>query len=318
MEAAMAEPKTSFHDFEHQGWSAQDTTIGYHDHLSPVTRQVIGPLLDAAKVGRGARVLDVATGAGYAAAAAAERSAVAIGVDFSATQLTLARQHYPDIEFREGDAGTLLFPDAIFDAVISNFGIPHFPDPDAFLSEAFRVLRSGGRVAFSAWAPPQESVGFGIIYRAIQAHGRTDVDLPPGPDFFLFGNPIQCERSLHAAGFQSVRSTKVPQIWRLSSPDHLLEAYMKGTVRAAALLRAQTPEALGAIREEVRKAVGAYARDGAVELMMLSIVAAAEKPRTLCAKSVSTYNSDKRSWNGPDITFMVSNRGLSNRSGIRR
>jgi len=53
---------------------------------------------------------------------------------------------------------------------------------------------------------------------------------------------------------------------------------MTGTVRAAALLRAQTPEALASIRDAIRKAVGAYARDGAFELMMPAVVVAAERP----------------------------------------
>jgi SAM-dependent methyltransferase len=274
----MAEPGTSFRDFEHQGWSAEDVAAGYHDYLSPVTTQAIGSLLDAARVGRGTRVVDVATGAGYAAAVAAERGAMAIGVDFSATQLTLARRQYPAIDFREGDAGVLPFPDGSFDAVISNFGMPHFPDPDVFLREALRVLRSGGRIAFSVWASPQEAVGFGIIYGAVQAHGRMDVPLPPGPNFFLFSDPAQCERSLHMAGFRSATVAKVPQVWRVASPDVPFEAIMKGTVRAAALLRAQTPKALASIRDAVRKATGAYARNGALELMMPAVVAAAERP----------------------------------------
>jgi len=53
---------------------------------------------------------------------------------------------------------------------------------------------------------------------------------------------------------------------------------MRGTVRVAALLRAQTPEALAAIRDAVRKAASAYARDGAIELMMPAVIAAAERP----------------------------------------
>ena len=46
----MTEPKTSFRDFEHQGWSMQDVTVAYHDYLSPVTTQAIAALLNAAEV----------------------------------------------------------------------------------------------------------------------------------------------------------------------------------------------------------------------------------------------------------------------------
>src|SRR3954451_16198996 len=107
----MTQPDTSFRDFEHQGWSAQEVAAGYHDYLSPVTTQAIRALLDAARVGRGMQVVDVATGAGYAAAAAAKGVAVGIGVSSSATQLGLAQRHNPAIGFREGDASALPFPD---------------------------------------------------------------------------------------------------------------------------------------------------------------------------------------------------------------
>jgi ubiquinone/menaquinone biosynthesis C-methylase UbiE len=233
----MVGPASSFRDFEHQGWSTEAIATAYHDRLSPLMTQAIEALLVATGVTPGAWVADVATGAGYAAAAALARGAEVVGIDFSSTQIALARQLYPDIEFREGDAGALPLPDDSFDAVISNFGMPHFPDPDAFLREAFRVLRSSGRVAFSAWASSQECIGF-----------------------------------------RSVTVTKIPQVWRVTAPDEPFEAILNGTVRAAALLRAQAPDALAAIRDAVRQAVTAYAHGGAFELPMPAVMAAAEKP----------------------------------------
>lgn len=63
----MTEPTASFRDFEHQGWQTDSTAAGYHKHFSSVTTQAIELLLDAARIRAGMRVLDVATGAGYAA-----------------------------------------------------------------------------------------------------------------------------------------------------------------------------------------------------------------------------------------------------------
>ena len=100
----MAEPidPEAFREFEYAGW--QEFARGYHDNFAKLTTQVIGPLLDAVNVVEGVCVLDIATGAGYVAAAAAERGAAVIGVDFSGIQVAMAREQYPGIEFQEGDA----------------------------------------------------------------------------------------------------------------------------------------------------------------------------------------------------------------------
>ena len=273
----MVERVTSFRDFEHQGWSSEDVALGYHDYLSPITTQAIGALLDAAGVRQGTRVVDIATGAGYAAAAAAERGAEVIGIDFSATQVALARQRYPSLEFREGDAGSLPFPDRTL-TPWSAISACHMSLTRTPSSARHSGCFGGGRSPSASGHRQKSQSGLGIIYGAVQSHGRMDVPLPPGPSFFLFSDPGQCERSLHAAGFQAATVSKVPQVWRMASPDVPFEAIMKGTVRAAALLRAQTPEALAVICDAARRAASSYERGGAIELMMPAVVAAAEKP----------------------------------------
>jgi ubiquinone/menaquinone biosynthesis C-methylase UbiE len=274
---AMTEPTPgSFRDFKLQGWQTAGIAAGYDQHFSMLTNQAIEPLLDAAGVRAGMRVLDVATGAGAMANVAATRGASVVGIDFAATQLGIARQRYPSVEFREADAETLPFAGGRFDAVVMNVGILHFPNPDAAVREAFRVLRSGGRFTFTAWAPAEETVGFGIVLSAAKAHGDLTVSLPAGPNFFLFSEPDKCRRSLLEAGFASPTVTRIPQVWRLTTADALCDAIWQGTVRTAAILRAQRPEE--AIRAAIRSGATAYERHGTIELPMPMLLAAAQKP----------------------------------------
>ncbi len=266
----------AFHAFERAGW--ESIPRAYQDAFGTLTTQAIEPLLDAARVGPGVRVLDVATGPGYVAAAAAGRGAAVVGVDFSAAMLAEARRHSPTVDFREGDAEAFSFPDGSFDAVVMNFGLLHLGRPDQALAEAHRVLRPGGRLGFTVWAKPEEAIAFGIVLRAIERHGRLDVPLPPGPPFFRFSDPAESRRVLGELGFQSPDVVTIPQVWRLASPDALFLVMRDGTVRTAGLLRAQTPEAQEAIRADVREAVRAYARAGTVELPMPAVLTSAARP----------------------------------------
>jgi ubiquinone/menaquinone biosynthesis C-methylase UbiE len=245
----------SFRRFEHQGW--QEIATRYHDGFAAVTTQSTIPLLEAARVTKGTRVLDVATGPGYVAATAAALGAAATGVDFSSEMVGEARSRYPSVDFREGDAEALSFADASFDAVVMNFGMLHLARPEQAMSEARRVLRPGGRFAFTVWDTPDRAVGFGIVIRAIQKYGDLDVPIPPGPPFFRFSEPEEARKALTAAGFSDVSVIHVPQIWRLPSVDSLFDVMYNGSVRNAALLRAQTPAVIEKIREEIRREVEA-------------------------------------------------------------
>ena len=274
--AAATGESSAFHAFERAGW--ESIPQAYQDAFGTLTTQAVGPLLDAARVGPGVRVLDVATGPGYVAGAAARRGAGVVGVDFSAAMLAEARRQHPSIEFQPGNAEALPFPDTTFDAVVMSFGLLHLGRPDQALAEAHRVLRPGGRIGFTVWARPEEAVAFGIVLRAVERHGRLDVPLPPGPPFFRFSDPAEASRVLVGLGFKAPEITVVPQVWRLASGDALFEVMRDGTVRTAGILRAQTPEAQHAIRAEIREAVLLYRRGDGIELPMPAVLSSAVKP----------------------------------------
>ena len=270
---ADAEAYAAFEAFERQGW--EQVALPYHDTFALLTAQSVEPLLDAVQTGPGTRLLDVACGPGAAAAAAARRGARPIGIDFAETMVAQAARLHPDIPFRAGDAEALPFEAGAFDAVVVNFGMLHFARPDRALAEAQRVLRPGGLLAFTVWAPPERCPGFAIVLAAVETHGRMDVGLPEGPPFFRFADHDESRRALVAAGFTRAEVRDLPLAWRLPTPDAVLDTFLEGAVRTRGLLRAQTPAALAAIRQAVRVGAERYARAGVVELPMPAVLSSA-------------------------------------------
>ena len=264
-----------FRGFELAGW--QEIPVGYHDAFGPLTAQAIEPLLDAVRLKKAMSFLDIACGPGYVAAAAARRGATVLGIDFSAPMIAHARRLQPGVEFREGDAEALPCGNGLFDAAAMNFGILHLGQPEKAILEAYRVLRTGGRFAFSAWAKPEETIGFGIVLRAVELHGEPRVELPQGPPFFRYSDPEECQRGLIVAGFESHNVTKVQQIWRLPAGDGLFNAMKDSTVRTAGLLRAQKTTVLEKIRNEIRQSLDPYTKGDVVELPMPAWVASGVK-----------------------------------------
>jgi ubiquinone/menaquinone biosynthesis C-methylase UbiE len=133
-------------------------------------------LCETADIQAGWRVLDVATGSGNAAIAAARRGCEVVGVDFVPALLERGRvraeAEHLDVVFRDGDAEDLPFPDASFDAVISIYGVMFAPDHPKAASELVRVCRPGGRIALASWTP------HGFIGDTFRVFSRY---LPPAP-----------------------------------------------------------------------------------------------------------------------------------------
>ena len=114
-------------------------------------------LVKFAQVRAGQSVLDVACGTGVAAVTAARAGAHVKGLDLAPALLEVARRNASvagvEIDFTEGDAEALPYPDASFDVVLSQFGHMFAPRPALALAEMLRVLKPGGTIAFSTWPP---------------------------------------------------------------------------------------------------------------------------------------------------------------------
>jgi SAM-dependent methyltransferase len=247
------QPFESFADFEFAGW---ERAAGRYDSTwAGLTGLFIEPLLRAAGVSRQMRVLDVACGPGYVARRVGRLGARVTGLDFSPAMVQQARTYNPELEFRVGDAQALPFPEDSFDVVTMSFGRHHLSEPERALVEAARVLREGGRYAFTMWAPPEESPGELLVESAIRAHANLDVPLPVGPDRYGLGTLEEIRTTLERSGFraESVEVTKIRAEWHVPSPDFLFEAERDVGVRTPGLLAAQTPEVLEAIRRDLAR-----------------------------------------------------------------
>src|SRR5437763_1228547 len=116
------------------------------------------------------------------------------------------------------------------------------------------------------------------VLRAIEAHGTLDVGLPAGPPFFLFSDPEESRRRLQEAGFVQIEIRQLPLLWRVASPNVVVDALSRGGVRTAAVLGAQTPDALDRIRRATGAALAQYARGEIFAIPMPAVLASAAKP----------------------------------------
>jgi len=261
-------------DFEKAGWS--EIAASYGEFADRIMPQAISALLDAARITGGQTVVDVGTGPGYAAGAAAERGAEAIGIDMAPGMIAVAKENYPAVDFRDGSAEDLPVEANSADAVISNFGYLHFGDPDKAIAESARVLKSGGRLAFTIWSTPDRMQYMGCVTGAVMQHGDMNVDVPVAPNPFRFCDPEEAEKSLQAAGFKEVDVGEVLISGRYSA-DELFKSLCQTAVRSKALLQAQDAPTQEKIRNAIAENGEALMKDGLVELNMPAVLVSAMK-----------------------------------------
>lgn len=203
-------------------------------------------LCETADLQAGWRVLDVATGSGNAALAAARRGCDAVGVDYVPALLDRGRiraaAEHLSATFVEGDAEALPFPANSFDAVTSIYGVMFAPHHQSAAAELVRVCRPGGRIALACWTPD------GFIGETFRLFSRY---LPPVPGLqppVRWGDEAY-QRELFGDSAASVTSYPRKAIFRFRSAEENVDffrTYYGPTLRAFEALPGDQQAALNA------------------------------------------------------------------------
>lgn len=244
---------SSFEKMERDGWGNPAIAKGYADGFEMATRLVAQKLADAVLAGSGTRVLDLCTGHGVVASELVARGSAVTGLDFSEPMIALARSAVRDARFVQGDAMQMDFVDESFDAVTIGFGVPHFPDPERGLGEAARVLKPGGRIAFSIWRGNGSNGSFGWLFDAVGRLADPSITLPQGPDAHMLVDIDIARPIVENAGFVDVQLVDVATELRVQTPEALFDLFDGGAVRTASLLGRQPATRRDAIRVDLAK-----------------------------------------------------------------
>ncbi len=234
---------------------------------------------DAAQIQPGQRVLDVACGTGILAREVTSRmgsSGHVAGIDPSPGMIAVAKQLAPAIEWREGVAESLPFPDQSFDAVVSQFGLMFFTDRPQALREMLRVLVPGGRLAVAVWDSLDNIPAYAFEVALLeQTVGRRAADALRAP--FVLGNPKDLATLFAEAGVASADITTHHGTAQFPSIRTMVEADLRGWLPVMGVTL--TEDQIGLVLEEAEHALSAYATaDGRATFHLSAHLVTAEKP----------------------------------------
>jgi SAM-dependent methyltransferase len=198
-------------------WSSGD-----YGKVAWLTVPLADELCDAVELRPGSTVLDVATGTGHVAIAAARRFCLSTGIDYVPALIDTARARSAaeglDIEFREADAENLPYADGSFDYVMSAIGVMFVADHQRAARELIRVCKPGGRIGLASWTPT------GFIGQLLKTVGKHATPPPGAQPPTRWGDADVVRELLGEATDLTFATTAVTQ--RFTSPEHFADFFV--------------------------------------------------------------------------------------------
>jgi SAM-dependent methyltransferase len=196
-----------------EAWNGGES-VHYVSHADRYDRQLAPfteALMEHARLGPNDAVLDIGCGCGVTTLQAAQSAGSALGVDISHPLVEIATDRaraaaVDNASFVVADAQTHAFGEGDFDALISQFGLMFFDDPEGAFGNLRRALAPGGRSSFSCWQGLEANEWLMVVGRAVARY----VELPDlgglsgGPGMFALKTPAETTALLDTVGFTQV------------------------------------------------------------------------------------------------------------------
>lgn len=253
---------------------------GYTADLRPAFERFARFILERLRLAAGDRLIDVACGPGTLMGLL-PAGVEGVGVDFSPAMIERLSTLHPHVSALVADGQALPLPDASFTHAVSMFGVIFFPDRTRGLSELFRVLRPGGRVAITSWPPLAPGSAVGTVFSALapvfaEAAGDEFIELARP----ALGMASDYARELAAAGFVDVEVHAVEHGLTFESAGALIDHSARSSAPLAFAIDALARRGRdwGDLRERAIAEVERELGPGSIQVPLLALVGLARRP----------------------------------------
>jgi ubiquinone/menaquinone biosynthesis C-methylase UbiE len=246
---------------QRQGW---DSVAGGWQKWWKITEtaaeKVSRRLIELAEIKRGSTVLDIATGIGEPSITAAKQvgsSGHVLAIDISSQMLSIAKQRAVSLgleqvmEFKEGDAETIDLSASTFDAALCRFGLMFLPNLRSGLSNIYRSLVDGGRLAAAVWASPDKVPFIAVALNTVMKETKSPPPPAGTPGPFSLSDENMLRNSLINSGFKDITVERMDVSFDFDSA----EDYTSFVYETAAPLQAMLANQPHERKEEILKAI---------------------------------------------------------------